>query len=72
VAGKRLLDANGAAIGHIEKATAQIATVRTPAGKRIQVDMAKLALGDGPHTVIDTGDSDAEKLNFQYRNGVPK
>lgn len=65
VTGKRLLDANGTPIGQIEKATMRSAVVRTPNGKHIQVDMAKLTLGDGPHTVIETGDSDADKLNRQ-------
>jgi len=63
VTGKRLLDANGVLIGHIESADRDKATVRTPHGQRITVDMAKLSLGNGPHTVIEEGDSDADKLN---------
>jgi hypothetical protein len=69
VAGKRLLDANGAPLGQIERATAQSAVVRMPNGKHTQVDMAKLALGDGPHTVIDIDNSDAERLNAQLESG---
>lgn len=63
VEGKRLLDANGSFVGRIESANPQEATVRTPDGKRITVDMAKLSLGNGPHTVIEESDSDANKLN---------
>ncbi|HEY1720260.1 MAG TPA: hypothetical protein VGG27_03370 [Magnetospirillaceae bacterium] len=72
VTGKRLIDVNGAPIGHIISANDRSATVRTTAGKSIQVDMAKLSLGDGPHTVIEAGDSAAEQLNVQVENGQIK
>ncbi len=69
VTGKRLLDVNGAMIGRIESAAGQTAMVRTSNGKRIMVDMTTLSLGDGPHTIIEAGDSDAEKLNIQVESG---
>jgi hypothetical protein len=63
VVGKRLLDDDGAMIGWIKSATDRSAMVTTPAGKRIEVQMAELSLGFGPHTVIEEGNSGADKLN---------
>jgi hypothetical protein len=72
VSGKRLLDSNGATLGRIESATADEATVRTPDGKHVAVAMAKLSLGTGPHTVIEQGESDADKLNSVEADRVAK
>ncbi len=63
VVGKRLLDANGTMIGRIESANPHEATVRTRDGRNVTVDMDTLSLGNGPHTVIQDGGSEAEKLN---------
>jgi hypothetical protein len=63
VAGKWLLDANGATIGRIEGADSEKATVRTKDGAKITVQMARLSLGNGPNTVIEAGNSAADKLN---------
>ena len=72
VTGKRLLDANGAVVGRIESATGDEVTVRTPDGKHVTVAMAKLSLGNGPHTVIEQSDSDADKLNTAEADRVAK
>ena len=63
VIGKRLLDGDGAMIGWIKGVKGQSASVATPAGKRIEVQMADLSLGFGPHTVIEAGNGTAQKLN---------
>ncbi len=72
VVGKRLLDGDGAMIGWIKSANGQSATVTTPAGKRIEVQMANLSLGFGPHTVIENGNSEADKLNAQEDQSLAK
>lgn len=56
VVGKRLLDANGNPIGMIRRVSADGRTAvvaPTGGGPRIDVDMAKLGLGMGAHTVIE-------------------
>lgn len=70
IKGKRLLDANGAPLGVIEGVTPKGATVRTPDHQLMTVDMAKLSLGNGPHTVIESGDSAADILNRLAVNGT--
>jgi hypothetical protein len=65
VMGKRLLDANGVDLGGITSVTPDGGTawVQPQNGKKFSVDMRKLSLGNGPNTVIESGHSDADKLN---------
>ena len=65
VVGKYLLDANGIWLGRIQGVSPDgaSASVITPDGLRTTVAMARLGLGNGPNTVIEDGNSDADKLN---------
>ena len=63
VSGKRLLDANGMTVGQIEGVAGDSAKVRTPDGQHIAVDMARLSHGNGPNTIIENSNSDADSLN---------
>jgi hypothetical protein len=71
VTGKYLLDANGKHLGTIQSATAETAIVRSPDGHKIEVEMSRLSLGNGPNTVIEAGNSDADRLN-QIQSGNEK
>ncbi|HLY55553.1 MAG TPA: hypothetical protein VKS60_08355 [Stellaceae bacterium] len=65
VVGKYLLDSNGVWLGRIQGVTpdGSTASVITPGGQRTTVAMERLGLGNGPNTVIEAGNSDADKLN---------
>jgi hypothetical protein len=65
LAGKRLLDANGAPIGQITGVVdnGDKAAVRTPDGRTITIATSRLSPGDGQNTVIASGQSEADALN---------
>lgn len=65
VKGKFLLNANGKELGIISGVSAdgEEAIVRTPDGRRITAKMKRLSLGNGPNTVIEAGNSEADRLN---------
>jgi hypothetical protein len=64
VSGKWLLDANGLELGRIAGVGASgDVVVRTDAGQKMTVSLSKLSLGNGPNTVILSGDSEADRLN---------
>src|SRR5271156_226915 len=65
VSGKWLLDANGAWIGRIEGSAegGSSVTVRTLDGNHQTVSLSRLSLGNGPNTVIEAGNSEADNLN---------
>ncbi len=65
VKGKHLLDANGREVGIIVGASDDgvQAVVRVPTGEKRGVPMRKLSLGNGPNTVIESGGSEADRLN---------
>jgi hypothetical protein len=75
VTNKWLLDANGEKIGWIDGVVDQgsMASVRTPDGKHVKVELRRLSLGNGPNTVIQSGHSDADNLNkLEMQQSIPR
>jgi hypothetical protein len=65
MAGKRVLDANGAPIGQVVGMTdnGQQTVIATPDGHRIKMDSSQITQGNGPNTLITVGGSQADALN---------
>lgn len=65
IQGKHLLDANGKEVGIVVGVSPDggSAYIRVASGEKRSVPMRKLSLGNGPNTVIESGGSDADKLN---------